>query len=69
MDRNYDVITLFQNMFIYYFFILRRSRVASFADIIKSVTMFIKAIFKDSKKVKRIRNYVSSGSLYLYYLI
>ena len=56
-------------MFIYYFFILRRPRVASLADIIKSVTMFIKAIFKDSKKVKRIRNYVSSGSLFLYYLI
>ena len=29
-------------------------RVAIFADFIKIVTIFIKAIFKDSKKVKRI---------------
>ena len=32
-------------------FILRRSGVAIFADIIKFVTMFIKKIFKDSGKV------------------
>ena len=37
---------LFQNTFI-----LKRSRVAIFADIIKIVTMFIKKDFKDSKKV------------------
>ena len=42
---------LFQNTFI-----LRRPRVAIFANIIKVVTMFIKKIFQDSKKVKRIRN-------------
>ena len=36
MDRNYDVIT-FQNTF-----------VASFADIIKVATIFIKTTFKDS---------------------
>ena len=42
---------LFQNAFI-----LRKPRVAIFADIIKIVTMFIATIFKDSKKVKRIRN-------------
>ena len=30
----------------------------AFADIIKVATMFIKTTFKDSKKVKRIRNYV-----------
>ena len=29
-----------------------------FADIIKFVTIFTKTIFKDSRKVKRIRNYV-----------
>ena len=39
MDRNYDVNT----------FILRGPQVANFANIIKSVTMFIKT--KDSGKV------------------
>ena len=55
---------LFQNAFI-----LRRPRVTIFADIIKIVTIFIKAILKDLKKVKRIRNYVSKHNLYLYFLI
>ena len=60
MDRNqYDIIT----------FVLRRSGVAIFADTIKIITMFIKAIIKDSRKVKRIRNYVSKSNLYLYFLI
>ena len=36
-------------------FILRRPKLAAFDDIIEIVTMFIKTIFKDSKKVKRIR--------------
>ena len=49
MDRNYDVITLFQLLFI-----LRRSRVDIFADIIKLVTMFIKTIFKGTKKLKEL---------------
>ena len=44
--------TLSQNTFI-----LRRPRVAFFADIIKIVTMCIKMIFKDSKQVQRIRSY------------
>ena len=30
-----------------------------FAAIIKIVTMFIKTNFKDTKKIKKIRNYVS----------
>ena len=55
---------LFQNIFV-----LRRPRVAIFADIIKIITMFIKKIFKDSRKVKRIRNHVSKCNLYLYFLI
>ena len=55
---------LFQNTLI-----LRRSRVAIFADIIKIVNIFIKTIFKDSKKVKRIRNYLPKCNLYLYFLI
>ena len=47
-DRNYDVITLISK-----YLILRRPRVANFADIIK-----IKTTFKDWKKIKRIRNYI-----------
>ena len=40
-------------------------------DIIKNITMFIKTSFKDSKKVKRIKNYVLNlkCSFYLYSLI
>ena len=49
MVRNYDVIAFFQNIFV-----LRRSGVAIFADIIKTVAMFIKTTFKDSRKVKKI---------------
>ena len=37
----------------------KKARVAIFADIIKIVTMFIKLIIKDPRKVKRNRNYVS----------
>ena len=37
-------------------FILRRSRVANFVDIIKIVTMFIKATFKDLKKLEELEN-------------
>ena len=36
--------------------ILRRPRGAKFTDIIKIATMFIKKSFKDSKKIKIIRN-------------
>ena len=51
---------LFQNTSI-----LRRPREAIFADITKIVTMFIKTILNDSKKIKRIRNYVPKWNLYL----
>ena len=44
MDRNYDVIYLFQNTFI-----LARPRVTIFADSIENITMFIKIIFKTQK--------------------
>ena len=37
----------------------------NFADIIKIITIFIKTFFKDSKKVKRSRNYVLKCNLYL----
>ena len=56
---------LFQNIFI----LRKPSRVAIFADIVKIVNMFIKKIFKDSKKVERFRNYRSKCNLYLYFLI
>ena len=54
MDRNNDVKTSFSKILV-----LRRHGVAIFADIIKIVTIFFKTILKDSRKVKRIRNYVS----------
>ena len=41
--------SLFQNTFI-----LRRSRIVNFADIIKISTIFIKTTFKDSKKLKEL---------------
>ena len=49
MDKNYELITFIQNIFI-----LRRSRVNTFDDIIKTVTIFIKTTFKDSKKLKEL---------------
>ena len=47
---------LFQNTFV-----LRRSRVTNFADIIKIPAIFIKTIFKDLKKVKRIESMYSNA--------
>ena len=55
---------LFQNNFI-----LRRSGVAIFTDIINVLTFLIETIFKDSRKVKRIRNFVSKCNLCMYFLI
>ena len=52
--------TLFQNTLA-----LRWHRVVIFANIIKIVTILIKTIFKDSKKVKRIRSYASKCDLYI----
>ena len=49
--------------------ILRRPEVTIFAEIIKNVTIFIRTILKYSRKVKRMRNYVSKRNLYLYFLI
>ena len=54
MDKNYDVINFIsKNLF------LSKPGVAIFADIIKIVTTFFKIIFKNSRNVKRIRDYVS----------
>ena len=55
---------LFQNIFV-----LRRPRLAIFADIIKIVIICIKAIFKDSKNVRTIRSYVPKCNLYLYLMM
>ena len=43
-------------------FIIRRSRVANSVDIMKIATIF-KAMFKDSNKVKRMRNYLLKCNL------
>ena len=51
MGRNYDVI-----IFISEYRCFKKTWVAFFGDIIKITTMSIKKIFKDSRKVKRIRN-------------
>ena len=45
------------------------SKVAISADVIKIITIPIKAIFKDSKKAERIRNFKLKCNLYLYFLI
>ena len=45
MEKNYDAVTL----------ILRRPRVATFADIIKAAATFIKTIFKETREIVRIR--------------
>ena len=55
--------------FISKYIFLRRVGVAILADIIKVLTMFIITIYKDSRKVKIIRNYGSKYNLYLYFLI
>ena len=62
MDRNYDLKTFFQKILI-----LRRPEVAIFAGIIKILTMFIKTVFKDARKVRRIRSQVPKWNLYLYF--
>ena len=46
---NYGLMTISTILF-------KKSRVTNFAGIIKIATMFIKTTFKDSNKVKRIRN-------------
>ena len=60
MDRNNDVIP-----FLLKTSILRRPGVATFADIITIMIMFIKTILKGSRKIRRFRNYISK-SVFLY---
>ena len=59
MDINYDVI-----VFISKTYILRSPRVAIFADM-KILTVFIKKIFQDLKKVKRTENNVSKYNTFI----
>ena len=49
--------------------VLQLPGVAIFADIIKIITRFINQIFKDSRKAKRIRNYVLKRNLCLHFMI
>ena len=64
MHRNYDVI-IFISRYLYF----KKAESSLFADIVKVVTVFIKTILKDSKKVISIRNYVSKYGLYWYLFI
>ena len=64
MNKNYNV-----KIQISKYFILRWPRVAYLADIISIETIFMKTTFTDSKKIKRIRKYVSKSNLYLYFLV
>ena len=62
MDINYDVIAC---LWKYRYF--KKAGIAIFADITKTETFFIKKIFVDSRKVKRIRGFVSKCiSLYVF---
>ena len=65
MDRNFDIIILISKYLYFYLYF----RVTNFSGIIKAAIMFIKTTFTDSKKVKRISNYVLKCNLYLYFLI
>ena len=49
------------------YFYVRGPGVANFADIIETVTVFIKS--QDSKKVTKTGNYVPECKLHLYFLI
>ena len=64
MDRDHDVMEFLTKKLCF-----KKAGVAIFADIIKIVSMFIKTILKDSRKNRRIRNYVSKWNLCLYFWI
>ena len=53
-EKKYDVIDFI------------RPGVANFGDIVKTATMFVRTLFKDSKKGNGIRNYVLKCNLYIY---
>ena len=66
-DPMYNIIWVIMTSNLFFkTFILKRLRVANFADIIWILAMFIKTTFKDLKNVKRIINCVWKCNLYLY---
>ena len=64
MGCNYDVIT-----YVLKYPCFRKAWGTHFADIITIITIFVKKIFKDSRKGKIVRNYALKCNLYLYFLI
>ena len=61
MNKKYDIITFILK----YLFFRKAWGLIIFSDVIRATTVFIKAIIKDSRNVKRIRNYESKCNLYL----
>ena len=49
MDKSYDIIILFQNAFIFI-----RPRAANFAEIIKTLSIFIKTTLEVDTKLKEL---------------
>ena len=65
MDRNYDAITIISK---YPYF--KKTWSSCFCLHYQNCNhIFIKTITKDSKKVRRIRNYVSKSNLYVYFFM
>ena len=64
-DGNYGIITF---IFAKYF-VLRRHRIANFANIIKVSIIFNQETFKESIKAKGIENFVLKCNLYLYFTV
>ena len=73
-DKNFPIDIIHRNFEIIIFisiknFILKRLRLAIFADIIKIAITLIKTNFQDTINVKRITNYVLKCNFYFYFLI
>ena len=51
-----EFVTIFISKYVYF----KKARVTNFADIIKILTMFIETIFKVSKKVEGIRDFMNA---------
>ena len=64
LRKRRDINSLFQDTFI-----LRRAGATIFAGIIKILIIFFITTYKDSRKIKINRNYVSKYNLYLYFVI
>ena len=64
LDRDYDVIT-----FISKYLNFKKTYSSQFCCIIKFISMFIKTIFKSSKKLKRVTEYLLKCNLYYVFLV